>query len=508
MRSMSMRGAFPLTGLLVSLAACKVGPDYEPPEVDSPDAWRVDYEAAADVSNTDWWSLFGDPVLDDLVDIALRENKDVRIAAARIDEFAARVDLARSGLYPQVGYDGQAIRQQISAEEYGSAVPGSRTFNDYSAGVGLNWEIDLWGKIRRATEAGRAELLLQEENRRTVILSLVSAVATSYVRLRQLDRQLEVANETLTTRAESLRLFELKFGGGVISELEVAQVRSEYEEAAASIPPIELETAFTENAISLLLGRNPGSIARGKTIDELVLPPVPGGVPSTLLTRRPDIRAAEQALIAANARIGVARARYFPTISLTGFLGYASTELHDVLHGGSAREWSLGTDVFGPIFAGGQLSANLRASEAVQRQSLVEYLRTVQTAFLEVEDSLVDVQKSRERLVAEARHVEALSEYARLARLRYDEGYASYVEVLDAQRSLFDVELEYVGTQGDVYASLVSTYKAMGGGWITEAQAVADEVDFPPSPPEDSPFDFPVPTRPTTVGADPDAGAR
>lgn len=492
-----------LSLLLFSLAACTVGQDYVRPAVDSPEAWRVDYEAAADTANTRWWELFDDPVLNTLIDTALRENKDVRIAAARVEEFAARVDIFRSGYYPQLGYDGEGSRNRASREEFGGVPAGDRSYNNYSIAANLSWELDLWGRIRRATEAARAELLAQEENRRAVILSLVSAVATSYVSLRQLDRQLEVSLETLETRGESLELFKLKFKGGVVSELEVAQVRTEYEQAAAAIPPLERDIALTENALSILLGHNPEAIPRGKTIDELVLPAVPAGVPAQLLERRPDIRVAEQNLIAADARIDVARSQYFPTISLTGLFGYASEALSDLLQN-SANVWSIGGSVLGPIFTGGRISAQVRASEAVQRQALVGYLQTIQTAFREVDDALVSVQKSREQLVAEGRRVEALSDYARLARLRYDEGYASYIEVLDAQRFLFDAELQYVAVQGDVYSSLVGTYKAMGGGWIIEAQRSADETDFPREQTDSEPrLAFPKPTRPSRPETDP-----
>jgi multidrug efflux system outer membrane protein len=487
-----------LSLVLLSQFGCTVGPDYVRPQVDSPEQWRVDYAAAAAVANTRWWEQFNDPVLNDLIDTALRENKDVRIAAARVEEFAARVDIARSGFFPQIGYNGQASRNQASRESFGG-IPagGDRSYNDYSATLNAGWEIDLWGRIRRATEATRAELLAQEENRRTVILSLVSAVANTYITLRQLDRQLEVSRDTLETRSEGLRLFELKFKGGVVSELELAQVKVEYEQAAAAIPPIERQIALTENALSILLGRNPGNILRGKSIDALVLPPVPAGAPSSLLERRPDVRAAEQSLAAANARIGVARAQYFPTISLTGLFGYASEQLGDLLEN-SANVWSLGGTALGPIFTGGAVSGQVRASEAVQRQALVGYLQTVQGAFREVDDALVSVQKSREQLAAEGRRVAALVDYARLAKARYDEGYASYIEVLDAQRSLFDAQLQYVGVQAALYTALVNTYKAMGGGWIIQAQATANQTDFPPQPGNrQSGLAFPRPTRPS-----------
>jgi multidrug efflux system outer membrane protein len=318
------------------------------------------------------------------------------------------------------------------------------------------------------------------------------------VTLRQLDRQLEVSRETLKTRGESLELFRLKFKAGVVSELEVAQVRTEYEQAAAAIPPIERDIALTENALSILLGSNPRAIPRGRSIDTLVLPPVPEGLPSSLLARRPDIQAAEQSLIAANARIGVARAQYFPTISLTGLFGYASDSLSDLL-GNAANLWTLGGSALGPIFTGGSLSAQLRASEAVQRQALVGYLQSVQGAFREVDDALVSLQKNRAGLQAEGKRVAALADYARLAKVRYDEGYSSYIDVLDAQRLLFDAELQYVNVQGDVFTSLVNTYKAMGGGWVIEAQRSADAVDFPPPVNAPPSFDFPRPTQPAGI---------
>ena len=350
--------------LCFALAGCSLAPKYLRPPVDSPDKWRVDYADAADTANLRWWELFDDPVLNGLIDTALKENKDVRLAAARVEEFAARVDIFRAGYFPQIGYDGEASRNRGSREAFGGGAVDERKYNNYAATANLSWELDLWGRIRGATEAARAELLAQEENRRTVILSLVSAVATSYVTLRQLDRQLEVSKETLATRAECLRLFELKLKAGVVSDLEVAMVRTEYEQAAAAIPPLERQIALTENALSILLGENPRAISRGKGIDALVLPPVPEGVPSSLLARRPDIRSAEQALIAANARIGVARAQYFPTISLTGLFGYASESLSDLLQD-SANVWSFGGSALGPIFTGGRISAEVRASEAV-----------------------------------------------------------------------------------------------------------------------------------------------
>jgi len=483
------RRLFAVMWLVATLPACSVGPDYVRPDVQAPQSWRIDYPAAADAANVRWWEQFGDPVLDRLIDTALRENKDVRIAAARIEEFAARVDLARAGFYPQIGYNAQADRTRGSREAFGGIPAGvDRDYNNYSAVLDASWEIDLWGRIRRSSEAARADLLAQEENRRAVILSLVSSVASTYIQLRQLDRQLDIAHATLETRQKNLDLFQLKFKGGVVSELELTQVKVEYEQSAAAVPPLERQIAVAENALSILLGQNPGPIARGKSIDALALPQVPAGAPSELLERRPDVRAAEQSLIAANARIGVARAQYFPTLSLTGLFGYASEELGHLLNN-AANVWSFGGGALGPIFTGGAVTAQVHASEAVQRQALTGYLKTLQNAFADVDDALVGVQKTREQLAAEGRKVAAMKDYARLAAVRYNEGYASYIEVLDAQRSLFDAELQYAGVQAAVCTALVDTYKAMGGGWILAAEATADQGTTPgtnasdPTPP-------------------------
>jgi multidrug efflux system outer membrane protein len=463
-----------------TVTGCTVGPDYVKPALDIPDDWRYHIEDATGTVNTQWWEQFDDPVLDALINEALVNNKDVRIAAARVEEYAARVDITRSGFYPQIGYDGSASRNSTSEDALDTLPAGTPRINDsYLAALNVGWELDVWGRIRRATEASRAQLLGAEEVRRGVILTLVSAVASSYINLRNLDRQLEIARRTLQTRDETVELFQIKFEGGVVSELEVAQVRSEYEQAAVSIPSLERQIALQENALSILLGHNPGDIPRGKTIEQLALPHVPEGMPSQLLTRRPDIQRAEQDLIAANAQIGVARSQYFPTISLSGLFGYASTELSNLLQG-SSEIWGVGADALGPIFTGGRISSQVRASEAVERQALVGYAQTVQTAFQEVDDALISSVKRREELAARGRQVEALQAYARFAQLNYDEGQVSYIEVLDSERRLFDAELLHTQSMNDVYASLVDLYKAMGGGWIQQAETVANETDYDP----------------------------
>ena len=456
--------------LFFFLTGCMIGPDYKRPTVETPQTWRFDEKEAMDLANTAWWEQFKDPVLNELVMIALRENKDLMIASARVEEFMGRYGFTRAALFPQLGAGGTAGRQRISEVDGPAPLsPGvNSTFDAYQVLLSASWELDIWGKLRRATEAARADLLSTEEARRAVVLTLVTSVAGAYVTLRDLDKQLGISRQTAKTREESYKLFQLRFTGGVISELELSQVKSEYEAALATIPQIEKAIGQQENLISILLGRNPRAIPRGKTIDELVLPAVPAGLPSDLLERRPDIRQAEQGLIAANARIGVARALYFPTISLTGFLGTSSADLSD-LFSGPSKIWSYAVPISVPIFTAGAIEGQVKAAEAIQQQALFGYEKAIQNGFREVDDALIDQNRTREQLKAQLRQIDALRAYARLARLRYDNGYTSYVEVLDAERSLFDRELSYAQTQDLLFQAFVNLYKAMGGGWVVEA---------------------------------------
>jgi len=454
--------------LLVSLVAllvggCMVGPDYVRPPVDAPAAWRLSEPEVKELANTAWWEQFGDPVLNELVATALRENKDLMIATARVDEFAGNYGFVRSGLFPQVGAGYEAKRQRdISAVVVGAGE--GATYNSYSAVLNASWEIDIWGRIRRQTEAANAQLLASEEGRRGVILSLVGSVAGAYINLRNLDRQLEIARATAKSRGESYELFKLRFEGGVISLLELSQNKSQYEEALATIPPLEKAIAQQENGLSVLLGRNPGPIPRGKDIDQLTLPAIPAGLPSELLERRPDIRRAEQNLIAANALIGAAKAAYFPTISLTGLFGFASPSLSNLFQGQN-KVWSYGVPITMPIFTAGAVAGQVQAAEAGQQQALFGYQKAIQQAFREVDDSLADQDRTREQLLAQRRQVEALQQYATMARLRYENGYTSFIEVLDAERSLFNVQLQYTQTHQVQLQAMINLYLAMGGGW-------------------------------------------
>jgi multidrug efflux system outer membrane protein len=317
-------------------------------------------------------------------------------------------------------------------------------------------------------------MLATEEGRSGVILTVVTAVAEAYTDLRDLDKQLEIAKETVVSRAHSLELFRLRFGRGLISEVDLRQAESEYESAVATVPALEKLIAWQEDALSVLIGRNPSGIPRGRTLDELALPDVPAGLPSRLLERRPDIRQAEQNLIASNARIGVAKAAYFPTISLTGVYGVESTEL-STLFSGPARMWNFAGSLVAPIFNAGAIAGAVKTAESIQRENLFQYQQVIQQAFREVEDALIDQRKSREQLYAQQHQVEALQRYADLAQIRYENGYTSYLEVLDAERSLFTAQLLLTETQGNLLRALVNLYKAMGGGWVVEASSLTGD---------------------------------
>ncbi|HME44275.1 MAG TPA: efflux transporter outer membrane subunit [Syntrophorhabdales bacterium] len=464
----------PLLFLISLLLGCAIGPDYRRPQVNSPASWRIEEREAKDLVNTAWWDQFNDPVLTDLIQTALRENKDVKVAAARVEEFMGRYGFTRAAQFPQMTGTGSAQRQQFS--NLTNPLPSATLENPgdlYQAFLNASWQIDLWGQLRRATEAARADLLSTEEARRGVILTVVTSVAIAYTDLLDLDKQLEIAQRTAKSRENSFNLFTLRFGRGLISELELRQAESEYLSALATIPFIQKLIAQQENALSVLLGRNPGPIPRGRQIDDLVLPTVPSGLPSSLLEKRPDIRQAEQDLIAANARIGVARALYFPTIFLTGTYGVASREL-SYLFAGATSAWTYVTPaVTMPIFTAGAIAGQVKAAESVQQETLFRYQRVIQQAFREVDDALIDQNRSREMLGIQKEQVEALRSYARLAELRYDNGYTSYIEVLDAQRSLFQGELLYAQTQGALFRALVNMYKSMGGGWVAEADKLA-----------------------------------
>jgi multidrug efflux system outer membrane protein len=459
----------------VLLGGCAVGPDYKRPGVDVPQNWRFEDKGAKDLANTVWWGQYNDPVLNELIEISLRENKDLKVAVARIGQFVGRYVTTRAALFPQIGAGASGGMQRVTEKGF-SPLPSSVSNPNDVWGVFLNgnWEIDIWGKIRRATEAARAGILSSEEGRRTVILSLVAGVASAYIDLRDADKELEISRKTAEAYKESLRIFELRFKEGFSSSIEVNMIRAEYEQALARISFFEKTIPQLENALSILLGRNPGPIPRGKTLDELALPQVPAGLPSDLLGQRPDIRQAEQDLIAANAQIGVAKSLYYPAISLTAAFGYSSTDLSKLFRN-PAQAWSIAAPVVAPIFTAGAIRGQVKLAEAQKQELVVRYQQVIQIAFREVDDSLVDQKQTKEQLEALARQVVALKDYARLAQVRFDEGYTSYLEVLDANRSLFNAELTHAQTKAVLFRSFVNLYKAMGGGWIVVADKMTGQ---------------------------------
>ncbi|WP_431824314.1 efflux transporter outer membrane subunit [Burkholderia sp. F1] len=456
--------------LLMGLGGCLLGPDYVRPKVDVPASFRFAPGEAADVVNSAWWEQFEDPTLNALIATALAENRDVKVASARVDEFLGQFVSTRSALFPQVAAGLDAERQRSSRS---GAIPLPATVpsvsNQFQATLSATWDLDLFGKVRRETEAARANLRASEEARRATILTLVASVASSYITLRSLDRQLEIAKATTASRADSVRVFTARFNGGEVSQMELAQSQSEYEATLATISQLDTQIAQQEHALSVLLGRNPGPIMRGRPLAELETPAVPAGLPSDLLERRPDLRQAEQNLIAQNALIGAARALYFPSISLTGLFGSVSAQFSN-LFTGPARAWSFAGSATLPIFTGGNITGQVHQADARRQEALYAYQKAIEVAFQQVEDALVGLQKSREQLATQARQIDALRTYERLARLRYEGGYTSYIEVLDAERTLFNAELSYTQTRGATLTSLVNLYMAMGGGWVVTAE--------------------------------------
>jgi len=452
------------------LAACAVGPDFTKPDATTPDGFRM-AEPGGDVvsiANTPWWELLKDQELQKLIRTALEENKDLQRAVAAVEEFQARLFVARTDFAPQMSVTGNFPAFGRKAEFLFPGFP--NPFNYYLQG-NLSWEIDIWGRIRRSNEAARGDLLSREESRRAIVLQLVSGVAEAYFDLLQFDMQLDISHRTLKSWEESVRIAQARLRQGMISKLDADQFEAERANAAARAAEFERQKVQKENQLSVLLGRNPGRIARGRSLTEQVMPPdVPPGLPSELLQRRPDILQAEQNLAAATARIGMAKADRFPKLSITGILGVASPHLTQLV----ANETSFG--VVGPGLTGPLLNAQIlgfqqRAAEAQARQALAQYEQSVLVAFKEVEDSLVAVRTVREQRTAQLQQVEALRSALNLANLRYKGGLANYLDVLIAQRNLFEAELALMGTHRLHLVSIVQLYKALGGGWNPEGQS-------------------------------------
>ncbi|MBN8507764.1 MAG: efflux transporter outer membrane subunit [Burkholderiales bacterium] len=454
-------------------SACTVGPNYVRPTVPAPDSWRIDYPKAADVANLKWWEQFGDPVLNQLVETALRDNRDLRVAAARVDQFIGALTATGSQLYPQIGYGAEASRARTSEVGFPPLSPAlSPYFSLYNVSLGAAWQVDLFGRVRRQTEAAQAQVYASEQGQRGVVLTLVAGVATSYIVLRSLDRQLEIAHRTADNFTGTLRIFEARFRAGLVGKSDVMQIRSQLQQARAAIPQFEQAIATQENLISILLGRNPGPIPRGRTIDELAAPPIPGDLPTAVLQRRPDILAAEQNLVAANANIGAARALYYPNLSLNAALATTAATT-GALFSGPAAAGLIAAGLSGPIFTFGAIEGQVAGAEAAERQALAAYEQVVLNALRETNDALSGSVKRERELAEQRQRVEALREFARLSRLRFDRGVIGYLEVLVAENELFAAEIASVSLQSARYAQLINVYQAMGGGWVDIAAASA-----------------------------------
>ena len=458
------------------LTGCfKIGPDYVRPQVDTPKQWRfAESHVRENATNLKWWGQLGDPVLNKLVSQAVQGNLELKIAIANVEQFMGQYGSTRANLFPQIS--GTADYAHGQPESAGGDVLNSRTNNDEidfaRLGASMNWELDIWGRLRRANEAARADLLSQEAIKRAVILTLVSQVAQTYVTLRELDKNLEITLAIVKSLEEERRIAKIRFDEGYTSELELEQVNSEYERRSAFIPLYEKEIAITENALNVLLGRNPGPIQRGLTLDELKLPAVPAGLPSDLLAQRPDIQQAEQDLIAANARIGVARAQYFPKISLTGDVGQMSTQVASLFAPG-ANFWSVGSALLTPIFTAGKIAGQVQSAEAVQKAAVANYRLAILAGFREFENALVSSNKTKLQKESQSRRVAAVQNYFNLSRIRYDEGYTDYITVLDSIRQLFDAQIELIQAQSANFTATIGLYRAMGGGWIVQQEKAA-----------------------------------
>ena len=457
--------------LVISLISTyTAGQKYQRPGVQTPTAHRGDTAAQPDpqtLANLKWFDVFKDERLQELIRDGITHNYDLREAVARVDAARANLGITRSDQFPTMGAGADVINQRqsrSSAFDLPEPIKRDRSFGSALLNL-FTYEIDIWGRLRKATAAARSDLLATEETRLAVITTLVSDVATAYFSLRELDYELDISRRTLASREESLRIIKLRQQRGVSTMLDVRQAEELVYNATEVIPALEQSIQQTENFLSFLTGKNPSAIARGLGLTEQPMPPsVPAGLPSDLIERRPDIRAAENSLIAANARIGVAKAAFFPRISISAFLGYESGQITN-LFSGSRSVWSVFPEVSQPIFTGGRLKSNVRFSQAQREFLLVDYQRTIQNAFREVSDALIANQKIKDVRAQRTLLVETLRDRSRLSYLRYTGGVATLLEALDADRELFEAERSLAVARRDELLSVVQLYKALGGGW-------------------------------------------
>jgi multidrug efflux system outer membrane protein len=458
---------------LLAFSACAVGPKYQRPETEVPQAFRYTLGAseAASIADLGWWEMYRDPILQGLIEEALRSNQDLRVAAARVDAFRAQVGVAAADFYPQLGLGAAGGYGQQSAKNY---VPGQGPTGNFAVNLGMSWELDIWGRVRNATDAARAELMATEEFRRGVVLTLVADVAQTYAELMELDVELEVARRNTVTRQGTLDLFTKRSQGGVGNDLEVNQARADLAVTAAAIPATERLIALKESQMGVLLGRPPGPVQRAKAPAQQAAPELPMGVPAQLLERRPDIRRTEYRVKSATSNVGVAVANRLPKLSIEGIIGFAGPSLASTFTAAGFLG-SIGAGLVAPIFEGGRLASQEEAAWATLEESIGLYRQQIITAWREVSDAAVSVRKLGEVATQQAVQVVAAKNAERLARLRYEGGVSAYLEVLDAQRSLFNSELTLAQTNRDQLVAMVQLYKALGGGWQEKTAQTAGQ---------------------------------
>jgi len=455
-----------LLAAAVGVSSCALGPDYERPEIETPEEFRESSDQGPSLANVEWWKIFQDPQLNTLINAALDESKDLAFATARLEEARARLGFVRANQYPRLDINAGANRGN-SVEQF---IPDAGIQNNYVVSADLSFEVDLFGKLRRSSESARAELLASEETRKTVYISLIADVASTYFLLRDLDARYEIAARTLATRRDSTNIIRERFKHGTTPMLDVNQAEIQEAQAAADLAAFERQVVQAENLLSILIGRNPGPIVRGDALVDQVRPPdIPVGLPSELLERRPDVRAAEQLLAAQTARIGVAEALRFPSLGLTASGGLASNDLSD-LTGSDAGIWNVGANIFAPLYNAGQNKRNVEIEIARTEQLLQQYEFAVLQAFREVEDALVAVRTLDDESAAREMQTRAARNAAFLSRARYDGGVTSFLEVLDSERSLFQAEISASSVRRARMVAIVDLYKALGGGWIPETE--------------------------------------
>ena len=462
-----MKAAALVSVVAFLIGGCTVGPNYSRPTILTPDNHRDALEPpkAESLADIPWWELFNDPVLQELTRDALRNNYDLRTAAARVEEARAQIGVSRSFFYPQLTLNGGGSAEQVSrSSDPSQSFGASRSFQNWFGNFAMTWEFDVFGRIRRETEAAGARYVATEMDRRAVYITLVADVAQSYFILRELDLELEIARRTLQLNDETIQFYQRRLAGGVSNRLEVDQSVANRSRTAAVIPDLERRIAIQENLINFLLARNPATIPRGTVlVDQYHPPAIPAGLPSALLERRPDVQSAEQLLVAANADVGAAKALFFPTFSLDAAVGGLTHNISNIDK--RAAVWAVSGGFLQPIFQGWRLFWNYDATIARFDQSLAQYEKAAQNGFREVADALVTIEKLRDVRVEQEAQVGALQDASRLSRLRYDTGLANYIEVLIADQDLFDAELDLARTRGAQLNAVVQLYRALGGGW-------------------------------------------